>query len=371
MRSFKIRMTAAVTAFLMTAALFTGCGKIDGSAIAGTVGDHKITLGLVNFFARYQQNPYEESYNSFQNYQQTQVYGSVVYTGDIDWSAETEDNKTVQDTYLDDIMTSLENFYIKQDHMKDYGIEISDEEKKAISKAASGFLKANSKEVKEKISADEDTVTEFLTLQTISGKVEKAVKDTADKNVPDEDVAQRRIRYLSFDTTTVDDDGNTKDMSKKEIAAVKKEAQEFLDGARTNGSMEAYSTESGKTSSTLNYGKDYKDDSTLSIPEEVLDAAEKLQDNEFADIIKTDSAYYVIQMEAKRDEEATKTELESVITERENEKLNDTLDKWRDDTKIKVDKKVLAKIKMHDIKITVKQDETEDDSSAESDGAGE
>lgn len=354
----RIIALAAVAAMVMTS--FVGCGSVDNSEIVAKVGDSKITAGMANFYARYQQPSFEEYYVSYQDYQQQQIYGSVMYETEMDWSVEQEEGVTLEDTYKDDVMTSLQNLYIMEDHMKDYDVELTKDELKAIEKAAKAFIKANSDDAKEKISADKETVVEFLKLMTISVKVENAIRAGVDTHIADEDVNQKRIRYVSFPTTTTDENSQTVEMSKDEIKAVKKEAKAFLADAQANGSLEAYATEKEATSNTATYGKDYAEDEAATLPTEVFDAAEKLEENGFAEVIKTDSAFYVVQLESALDEDATAAKLESILEERKSEAVTDTIEKWREDTKIKVYDKVWDKISMHDIQVTEKKEEAEE-----------
>lgn len=354
----KIIALAAVAALAMTS--FVGCGSVDDSEIVATVGDSKITAGMANFYARYQQPAFEEYYVSYQDYQQQQIYGSVMYETVMDWSVEQEEGVTLEDTYKDDVMTSLQNLYIMEDHMKDYDVELTEDELTAIEKAAKAFIKANSDDAKEKISADKKTVVEFLKLMTISVKVESAIRAGVDTNVADEDAAQKRVRYVSFATTTTDENSETVEMTEDEIKAVKEEANTFLTEAKANGSLEAYATEKEATSNTATYGKDYAEDESATLPTEVFDVAEKLEENGFAEVIETDSAFYVVQLESTFDEEATTAEKESIVEERKSETVTDTIEKWRKDTKIKVYDKVWDKISMHDIQVTEKEEEAEE-----------
>ena len=58
----RIIALAAVAALAMTT--FVGCGSVDNKEIVATVGDSKITAGMANFYARYQQPSFEEYYVS-------------------------------------------------------------------------------------------------------------------------------------------------------------------------------------------------------------------------------------------------------------------------------------------------------------------
>lgn len=360
MKGLRKRIIALAAVAALAATSFVGCGSIDNSEIVATVGDSKITLGMANFYARYQQPSFEEYYVSYQDYYQQQMYGSVISETEMDWNVEQEEGVTLEEGYKDDVMTSLQNLYIMEDHMKDYDVELTKDEVKAIEKVAKAFIKANPDNAKEKISADKETVIEFLKLMTISAKVEEAIRAGVDTHVADEDAAQKRVRYVSFATTKTDENSQTVEMTKKEIKAVKKEAKAFLAEAKANGNLEAYATEKEATSNTATYGKDYAEDEYATLPTEVFDAAEKLEENGFAEVIETDSAFYVVQLESALDEDATAAKLDSIIEERKSEKVEDTIEKWRKDTKIKVDEDVWGKIHMHDIQVTEKKEEAEE-----------
>lgn len=354
----KIIALAAVAALAMTS--FVGCGSVDDSEIVATVGDSKITAGMANFYARLQQPAFEEYYVSYQDYQQQQIYGSVMYETEMDWGVEQEEGVTLEDSYKDDIMTSLQNLYIMEDHMGDYDVELTEDELTAIDEAAEAFVKANTEEAIEKLSADKDTVSEYLKLMTISTKVEAAIRAGVDQNVTDEEAAQKRLRYVSFATTTTDENSETVEMSEDEIATVKEEANTFLTAAKTNGSLEAYATETEATSNTVTYGADYAEDEYATLPTEVYDAAEALEEGAFAEVIETESAFYVIQLESAFDEDATAAEKETILSEREEAAVTDTIEAWREDTKIKVYDDVWDKISMQAIEVTEKEVEAEE-----------
>lgn len=354
----KIIALAAVAAMAMTS--FVGCGSVDNSEIVATVGDSEITVGMANFYARYQQPSFEEYYVSYQDYYQQQMYGSVIYETEMDWSIEQEEGVTLADTYKDDIMQSLQELYILEDHMDDYGVELTKDELKAINKAAKAFIKANSDDAKEKISADKETVVELLKLMTISTKMQAAIKEAANITVTDEEAAQKRLRYVSFAKTTTSEDAEEVEMTDEEVAELKTEVKAFRKAVKANGSLEAYATEAEETSYTTTYGADYADADSLDLPTEVYDAAEELEEGGLSKVLDTDDAFYVVQLESLMDEDATATEKEAMIAEQEEEALTEQIESWTEDTKIKVNEKVWAKVDINALEITVKEEESDD-----------
>ena len=98
--------------------------------------------------------------------------------------------------------------------------------------------------------------------------------------------------------------------------------------------------------------EDSEEDSSTSsstYPDEVIKVLRTLDDGEVApDVIETDTAYYVVKLNQKNDEEATETKKESIISTREQDLYTETTDKWMEDADIKEEKKVLKTLKVTD-----------------------
>lgn len=354
----KLIALAAVAALAMTS--LVGCAGVKDSEIAATVGDSEITAGMFNFYARYQQPSFEEYYVSYMDYQQQQQLGSVMYETVMDWSQEQEEGVTLEESYKKDIMTTLQNFLILEDHMEEYEVTLSEEELAAIEAAADAFDKANSDEVKEKVSADKETVKDVLRLMTIGEKMYQAIIAKADTEVSDEEAAQKKMQYMSFSTTKTAEDGSTSEMTEDEIAAVKTEADAFLAGAKANGNLEAYATETDAKSTALTF-----DAENTTLPEDVIKAADALEEGAFSDVIETDSGYYVVQVTSLLDREATDAEKENIVKERQSEKYTETLEAWTEATEIKVFDKVVKKIDLQGLEVKAKAEEKEETDTTE------
>lgn len=352
----RIIALAAVAVFAMTA--LAGCAGVKDSDIVATVGDKNITAKVATFYARWLQPDYEESYLQYQK-QMWYSFNGQESDADLvmDWNASSMTNQdlTVEEEYKNSVMQSLQEMYLAEKYMGDYDVKLTDEDFQKIKETADAFLKANSEDVLEKISADKESVTEVLRLLTIRSRVIKAIEDGVDQNVPDEEVAQKRIRYVSFSKTKTDEDSNTVELTGKELEEVKQKAEAFLAGSKAAAGMEEYAEVQQITTNTDNFGADYKDeDATLALPKEVYEAADKLQEKEYAEVIDTDSAYYVVQLEVTRDEEATQTAKDQVISDRKTQAREDVVAKWKEETKITVNEKVWKKVKIRSLAITVK-----------------
>lgn len=345
------KKTAVVAmAGIMAAGMLTGCGekKLDGSKTVATVDGTKIPLGVVSLSVREGQMQTEAMYRSYMG-------GS-----DFDiWDTEAEKGKTYGEQAVEESLKDVELMYIMKAKAADYDVELTDEDEKAIAEAAASFMEANSEETIADLAVTEDQVKNYLELQTYKQKIHDPIIADVDKNVSDEEAQQSSFEYVSVSTADLSDD---------EIKEKKEDAQKILDGLKADPDGDfseiaksvddSYSSLSGtfdanETSEDEDTDDEDADEDSSSYsgtyPEEVIDVLRTLDDGEVAsDIIETDTAYYVVKLDKKDDEEATETKKESIISTREQTLYTDTTEKWLDDADIKEEKKVLKTLKVTD-----------------------
>ena len=337
-------MIAGLCACMATAA-FGGCGPKADTAIA-TLDGVEVPYGVANFMVRYSQA------------QMQTMYGS--YLGDSYWSSYGESSR-------DSMMETLEQLLILEQHMDEYDVTISDEEKTKITEAAKTFMENNEEEVLEALSVDQEIMERVLTLYTVQTKMRAAIIKDVDTEVSDEEAAQKTIQYAVFSTAgTTDEDGNTTEMTDEEKAQVKDQAQQVLDLVKGGQDLESAlkTIDEESTPSTASYGTD-----NGSIADEVKEAADKLSDGEFADsLVETDDGYYVVMMESTFDEEATENQKAAIVSQRQSDKFDEVYEAWKEDAKFEQDDKVVEKINFQDI-YQLKVEETE--APAQTEGASE
>ena len=344
------KKTAVVAmAGIMAAGMLTGCGekKLDGSKTVATVDGTEIPLGVVSLSVRENQMQTEAMYRSFMG------------SSDFDiWDTDAEEGKTYGEQAVEETLKDVELMYIMKEKAADYDVEITDDDEKAIAEAASSFMEANSDEAIADLAVTEDQVKTYLELQTYKQKIHDPIIADVDKNVSDEEAQQSSFEYVSVSTADLSDD---------EIKQKKEDAQKILDGLKADPDGDfneiaksvddSYSSLSGTfdandTSKDEDSEDEDSDESSTSgsaYPDEVIDVLRTLDDGEVAsDIIETDTAYYVVKLDKKDDEEATETKKETIISTREQNLYTETTDKWLDDADIKVEKKVLKTLKVTD-----------------------
>ncbi len=98
------------------------------------------------------------------------------------------------------IVESLENMFLMEQHMSDYGVSITDEDKTKISEAATRFIEENDEKTVKAMNATQENVERLLTLYTVQSRMYNAIIAGVDTNVTDEEAAQKTVKYVLFST---------------------------------------------------------------------------------------------------------------------------------------------------------------------------
>lgn len=343
----KVIKRTAVTALtgIMAAGMLTGCGDkaVDGTQTVATVDGTEVPMGILSLMARENQAQTEAMYASFMG-------GS---TGSFSiWEQDAEKGKTYGEQAVEQTLKDLELMYIMKEKAADYNIEVTEDDQTAIAEAASQFMSANTEDTLKDLAVTEDQVKTYLELETYKQRIHDPLVADVDTNVSDEEAQQSSFTYVSISTADLSDD---------EIKTKKEDAQKILDAmtkdptadmSETAQSVDkSYSALTGSFDANVQDSDDKEDEdaSASSYPDEVLDVLRTLNDGEVGpDVIETDSAYYVVRLDKKNDETATKNKKESIINTRKDKLYTETTDKWLEDADVTVDKKVLKTLKIKD-----------------------
>lgn len=342
MGNTKRRIAVLAAATMLASTGFTGCGKeIDNSATVITIGEDKVTMDVANFFARHQQAIAQMQYSSM--------------FGEDFWGMSfTEGGATMEEDVKDNVLENLEHMYVLEDHMEDYNVTLTDEEKSSIEEAAKAFVEANKEEVRSKVSGSEETVSRVLELATIQEKMRRVIIADVDTNVSDEEAAQKSMQYVFFSFTKTDEEGKSSTMTDEEKAELKSKAEAFAGMAAKADDFEKLAEEQELSASTMNF------DSKQTTPsEDFIKAADALKEGEVTDVIEGDNGYYVGKLTSLFDKEATETEKENIVSERQDAKYQEILKGYMDEAKIEVNKDEWKKVSFTKLDVTMKQ-ETEE-----------
>lgn len=339
------KLAALVLAGVLCVTSMVGCG-VNADETAATLGEQTVSAGVVNFMCKYQKAMYDDLYISYfgEDYWEQDLYGY---------------GTTMEEDLKDYVMATLHDLYTLQAHMSDYGVELTEEEKTAITEAAQAFIAANSEEAIEEFMATEEIVTEVLTLYTIQAKMYNAIIADVDTEVSDEEANMRGITLVEIGIDgAYDEDYNYVSYTDDEIAAIKSTAEKIVT-EMSSSDLETAAENNGYTASESSYNK--LDDT---MDETLLAALNALGEGQTSGVIETTSALYIARIDAEVDEDATAENREAIIAERESTLYSEVLDAWQEDDGWTVNDSVVEEIDFHNI-LTQTSESTEDADSTE------
>ena len=416
MSKYGKRILAAGMCASMAMGLLTGCSSSNDEVVA-KMGDAKLTLGEANFMLRYSQA-------------QTQSYlgamfgeGTNVFQQDLTGSGQAY-GETVKESVLND----LKDMTILEQHMSDYNVELTDEDKAAIEEAAKQFIADNSKDVLKEMSATEETVSRILTLYTIQSKMETAIEADVDTEVSDEEAAQKTIQYAYFtipetesetedatEATSADESASETETGTEAVSETETETEATSESetvaeteteatSETEAASEAASEETSEDTTESETEESAEKKETRETVQGVIDAvqggetledavkaadesksltsysygadeetmnenlknaADALSDGEIAsEPVEGENGFYVVQMVSTFDRDATDQKKEEIIKDRKKELYDNKIAEW-DTESFDINEKVWDKVTFEEI-FTLKQEETESETGTES-----
>ncbi len=364
MKAAKTTAICGIASLALAAAGLAGCGdKVDGTAAALVINDEEVNLGTANFYLRHQQ---AETANMMQSYGLT--------SSDLMWDQAISDSQSYGDSLKENCQDSLVNMVVLRQHAEEYGVSLTEEETQKIDETAQAVMDANP-DAMERIGASKEDVAQVLELYTYQQKMREPMVADTDREVSDEEAAQTTVTYARISLEGEDGAELTED----EKAELKADAEEVLaqiqasaDPSTADFSTIADGVNEDFMASSLSYGSD---DTILE--DTVKEAVSSLTDGQvYGSVIETEEYYYIVRLDQAFDAEATETEKESIISQRESENYDAKLQEWVDasavDTKsgwdnLRVTDKDLYVVKAED---TSGEDGAADSSSVSGSSAG-
>ncbi len=337
------KVTGILVATVLATSSLMGCGSFDETAVALTVGDNTMSAGEANFYSRFQQSVTETYYSYF--------------LGEDMWDQDIEEGVTYQENVKEQIITSFTELLATEQHAEELGVSLTEEEKAEIQTAADSFVSENDTEVLGKVSGTKEHVVRILELFTLEAKCRPIMVADVDKEVSDEEAAQKKVAYTAFNFTKTDDEGQSVQLTEDEIAEQRTNAEELLAKAKEAGDL----VEIGEG---LEYTVNQStfDSETTTLAPEIIEAVDVLSEGDFPELIETDSAIYIAQLVSEFDKDATDTKKLAIISEREQELYQSTVDEWVAALDVVVNQKVWDSIDFQSIAVTMVSEEepTED-----------
>lgn len=313
------KIMALILAGALCASVFTGCG-INKNATAATMKNQTVTMGVANFLCRFEQASMEDLYK--------------LYLGDSSgniWDRDLSGNgTTLESSTKSQALEELHEMYTLQQHMSDYKVEITDDDKAAITEATKKFMSANSKEALDEMGATQDVVEEILTLYTVKAKMKTAIEADVDTNVSDDEANMRAYSMVTLDISEGSDDA-----AKNKETAKKMEEALQVDGA----TLDKVAEDNGQKVTTGTYDADND-----TLDEKVKNALDGLKEGETSGLIETDDKAYFLRIDKDTDKDATEKNRTSIINQRKDDLYQKVLSGWQENDGWKVDERAVKKI---------------------------
>ncbi len=335
-----LTVTLAATCIMGT----MGCGNSAKSTdVLMTVNGENVSYGVANFYLRTQQGTYETYYSSF--------------LGEDMWNQSIDGSITFGESTVNSVVDDLKEMTILGQHAGEYSVELTNEEVAAIEAVADTFIADNEDKTIKVMTADKESIVDYLTLYTISQKVQNAIKAGADTEVSDEEAAQKKVAYTFLSTAgQTAEDGTTTELTEDEKNAIKAKAEQLADEVSGGSDMKTAAEGLGYSAIETSYS----DDNTGSISKDILEMANSLQEGQVGDIVEAESGYYVVQLISNFDKDATEERKTEIVEERQTELYNTTYEAWETESDVKEDTKVKEKLVINGT-VTIKADEKSED----------
>lgn len=374
MKEMLKRTAAAALVGVMTMGLLSGCGttKLDGEKTVATVDGVEIPMGVLSILVREQQMATEQMYAMFMG-----------ATGTPIWNNDAGNGKTYGEQTVEDALEMLELMYIMKAKAADNGIEITEEEYAAMDEAAAAFIAANSEETLADLGTTQEHAKTFLELQTLYNRSYDVMIADVDTEFADEEIQQSGFSYVSVAKPAEEEETAeaaeteeaetaeeiAQEMAEAAVEAAEEAAEEAADPrteleiaeeilaamledptADMDAVVESVSEDyHAYTGTFARYAAEDGEEESSIYPDEVIAVLREMEEGEvYEELIETDTVYYIVRLDALVDEDATETEKETLLAERENALFAEVSQEWLDAAEIKEDEKVMATLIVSD-----------------------
>lgn len=343
------RLAAAALGLILAVGTMTGCGTSGGQGEVTKNGNKTlftydgvdVSLKKAWIYAKMTAAQYEASYSTY--------FGEDFWS--MDMGTDEEGNTTTFEEYAkEQIVARIKQIIVLNNHAEEAGASLSEEEEEQCAEYAAAFAEDESgAKILAECGATEEDMTEIYEENALASKVQEyMIKDT-DTNVSDDEARETTITRVVFATTTTDDDGNTVDMSAEEKAQVLATAQSALAKLQAGTDIADIAEEQGYTNTSETFAAGESEEGEAF--EQLLAT---MNDGDITqEVQECDNGYVIARLDAYTDAEATESNRESIISERQQTKFSEVYDGWTKDLEAEwnydedVDQELWAELVLH------------------------
>lgn len=321
------RLAAAALSVTLVLGLMTGCGnsggkgeKTDnGNKTLFTYDGEKVLLKKAWIYAKMSAAQYEATYSSY--------FGDNFWT--MDMGTDAEGNAQTLESYAkEQVVTQIKKIIVLNKHADEAKVSLSDKEKEDCAGYAKAFAEdPTGKAILAECGGTEKDMTEIYEENAVASKVQEYMTKDTDTQVSDEEARKTTISRVVFPVTKTDEQGNTIDMNEKEKADVLAKAQAALAKLQAGTSIADIVKEQNYTNTKETFAAGESEEGKKF---EKLLAGMKDGDSTNA-VQECDNGYVIASLEAYTDAEATASNKETIIAERQQTKFTEVYDTWTKD----------------------------------------
>ena len=244
----RMSIIAMGLAFALALTVFTGCGSGNtdpgnyGSQVAATIGDDTIYMDEANFFVRYSQWNMESYYWAY--YQYMGIANM--------WDAPSGSNEDqVMATALkQNVMNELLQTRILMSKAGEYNVSLTDADKEKVHDTVHSILDYLGEDFYKYANVTEEQLTAWYENNALAVKVEKAIRDSVQVNVSDEDCKMFTVRFLHIPE---DENFEAKSGDDGQIDTAEGEAQYLVRHVELGESLETLVSDMGGETTLRSY----------------------------------------------------------------------------------------------------------------------
>ena len=344
------RFAAAALTAVLAVGMMTGCGNSggkgevtqNGNKTLFTYDGEEVSLKEAWIYAKMTAAQCEASYSSY--------FGDNFWTMDMG-TDDAGNAMTFEDYTKEQVIARIKQIIVLNNHAEEAGASLSDDEKEQCAEYAAAFAEdASGAEILAECGASEDDMTEIYEENALAAKVQEyMVKDT-DTNVSDDEARETTISRIVFATTTTDDEGQTVDMSEEEKANVLATAQAALAKVQAGTDIADVAEEQEYTNTTETFAAGESEEG-----EEFEKLLATMKDGDITqEVQECDNGYVIARLDAYTDADATESNRQTIIAEREQTKFTEVYDGWTADLEAEwnydedVDQELWAELVLHE-----------------------
>ncbi len=319
MKRLTKRITALALGLVLAVSALTGCSssvkpETYDTTVVATLGDEKIYLDEAVMYLRFDQNYYEMMYSYF--------YGST----DI-WDMEVQTGLTMEDNLKNMEMQVLRQIYILCSHAEEMGVALSEADEAAIEESVDSILASGSTTLIESIGMSRDRMIQVYEKNALANLVYQAVVAQVDTEVSEDEIRCVGASYVKLAVSSDSDEDSTESEENENVQSPET-TLETINHAVENGSTleEAAAVYDLTPVETSFFVGDTYDEGSLGA------TALSMEEGERQIIQIEDDGWYLLQLDTLRDEDATESKRESVISDREDALFEEVYSQWQEES---------------------------------------